>query len=1187
MATVDLGTYKAEILLDDSKFTSKMSAAERDIRNFESGAGRWGSRLGALATGAIAGLGASIAAVGTMAVKTGVDFNAMKEQSEIAWTTLLGSADEAKKTINDLVQLGAKTPFEFEGLDKSAKLLNMAGFEGEKLKETLIAVGDAVSAVGGGQEELEGVSMALFQMSAKGKASAEEMNQLAERGIPAWEILSETMGKPIPELMKMSEQGKLMANQVIPALVKGMGERFGGAMEKQSQTFNGLMSTLKDNLKSFTAMITSDLFEKIKSFLPTIIDFVNRISDAFKNAGWKGVIQEILPPQVASSITQNIGILKQIISDFVAFGKDIWKKYGDEISATAKASWQTISQTIKGLLEIIRGVIKTVLSLISGDWKGAWEGIKSIAKGVWDTIGGFIKNATNGIQNIIKASLEIVKNIFSTVWNGIKTLVSTIWNSIKSTISTTLNGISSNIQSIWNNIKNAISNTLNSIKTTVSNIWNGIKSSISSTIHSISSIVSSVFNSVKSNVSSIFNSIKSTALSVWNGIKSSISTAVNTAKSAVSSAFSSMKSAVSSIMSGIKSIITSMWNSAVSFLKGINLFSIGKDIIQGLINGISSMVGSIKKRVEEIARNIPAWAKKILGIRSPSRVMMEVGQWTTIGFAKGIESKKKDVEKSSKKTAEAAKKAFEEQFKSAQYNFKIGKIDESQYISKLRTILKEYAKTSDQIRKVNLEIKKIQDEQAKKTAEIVKKTFEQGKQAIEYQKQIRNVSLEQELQWWNNLAKLFKKGTKERMEAEKEYARVKDEITKRNFENEKRWFEEKKYYNQLSLMQELESLNTVAKRYKQGTEERIYWEKEIYRVKKEISDRIAQINDEYVSKIEEANKRLADSEKQLTEEYQRAVDERAKSLYSFAGLFDEIKIDSNVTGEQLLKNLEDQVKAFEEWQRNIQILVSRGLDKGLIEELQDLGPKAYAEIQALTTLSDSQLQEYAKLWKEKHELAKDEATKELEGLKTETQNKIQELRKETAKELEQYKAEWIKKIQEIKTGTQTGLKDWKTSMKTIGMDAIQGLIDGMKSMTGSLQTQAKEIANVVSKTIKDALKIKSPSRVMMEVGNFISEGLAIGMNSQSNLVEKASNNLANKVLAIPNTLSFSLSTKRGSLGLLMGRNSQTNSTVHNEINLSPTFQFSVNGTLDKSQAEKIADITIERMIHKLKPYGFV
>ncbi|MGX1902434.1 tape measure protein [Thermolongibacillus altinsuensis] len=547
MATVDLGSYKAEIVLDDSKFTSKMNEAERDLKNFESGAGTWGSRLGTLATGAIAGLGAAIGAIGVAAGKTGIEFNAMMEQSEIAWTTLLGSAEEAKQTIEDLKELGAKTPFEFEGLDKSAKLLNMAGFEGEKLKETLVAVGDAVSAVGGGQEELEGVSMALFQMSAKGKASAEEMNQLAERGIPAWEILSQTMGKPIPELMKMSEQGKLMADQVIPALVEGMGERFGGAMEKQSQTFNGLMSTLKDNLKSFSAMITSDLFEKIKSFLPPIIDFINHISDAFKNAGWKGVIQEILPPQVASSITQNIQLIRNIISDFVTFGKNIWKQYGDEISATAKATWEAISQTIKGLLEIIRGVIKTVLSLISGDWKGAWEGIKSIAKGVWDTIGGVIKNATNGIQNIIKASLEIVKNIFSTVWNGIKALVSTIWNSIKSTISTTLNGISSNIQSIWNNIKNAISNTLNSIKTTVSNIWNGIKSSISSTINSISSTVSSVFNSIKTNVSNIFNSIKSTATSIWNGIKTAITSPIESAKNTVLGIIDKIKDAFSNL----------------------------------------------------------------------------------------------------------------------------------------------------------------------------------------------------------------------------------------------------------------------------------------------------------------------------------------------------------------------------------------------------------------------------------------------------------------------------------------------------------------------------------------------------------------------------------------------------------------------------------------------------------------
>jgi tape measure domain-containing protein len=612
MATVDLGTYKAEIVLDDSKFTSKMNAAERDLQSFESGTSTWGSRIGALATGAIAGLGASIAAVGTMAAKTGIDFNAMMEQSEIAWTTLLGSADEAKKTINDLVELGAKTPFEFEGLDKSAKLLNMAGFEGEKLKETLIAVGDAVSAVGGGQEELEGVSMALFQMSAKGKASAEEMNQLAERGIPAWEILSETMGKPIPELMKMSEQGKLMADQVIPALVKGMGERFGGAMEKQSQTFNGLMSTLKDNLKSFTAMITSDLFEKIKSFLPPIIDFINQISDAFKNAGWKGVIQEILPPQVASSITQNLGILKQIISDFVTFGKNIWKQYGDEISATAKATWEAVSQTIKGLLEIIRGVIKTVLSLISGDWKGAWDGVKSIAEGVWNTISGLIKNFTQGIQNTIKSSLEIVKNIFSTIWNGIVSLIKNIWNNIKSSISSTLSNIVSNIQSSWNNAKNFISSILNSIKSTVSNIWNGIKSTISGTLNNIRSSISNIWNSIKNSISSTLNSVKSTVVNIWNGIKSSISSTINNISSTVSSVFNSVKSKVSSIFNSIKSTATSVWN--------------------GIKSAITSPIESAKKTVLSIIDAIKsAFSKMKISIPKPKLPHINV-DWKSFGI---------------------------------------------------------------------------------------------------------------------------------------------------------------------------------------------------------------------------------------------------------------------------------------------------------------------------------------------------------------------------------------------------------------------------------------------------------------------------------------------------------------------------------------------------------------------------
>jgi phage-related protein len=135
----------------------------------------------------------------------------------------------------------------------------------------------------------------------------------------------------------------------------------------------------------------------------------------------------------------------------------------------------------------------------------------------------------------------------------------------------------------------------------------------------------------------LFNGIKSLASSIWNGIKSAISIAVSAARSAVSGAFSAMRNTVSSIMSGIKSTITSMWNSAVRFLKGINLYSIGKNIIQGLINGIKGMAGAVYQKAKEIADKVKSTIKKALGIHSPSRVMRdEVGKWIPIGLAEGI-----------------------------------------------------------------------------------------------------------------------------------------------------------------------------------------------------------------------------------------------------------------------------------------------------------------------------------------------------------------------------------------------------------------------------------------------------------------------------------------------------------------------------------------------------------------------
>lgn len=207
----------------------------------------------------------ALGAAAANAVKTGFEYNAQLEQAQISWATILRDEKAATVQMQKLTQMAANSPFEFAGLDSAAKKLTMAGFSGEGLTTALRSVGDAVSAIGGGQGALDGISTALFQIYTKGKLSAEEMLQLAERGIPAWEILSKKMGVSMAELQKMTTDGKVMAQEVVPLLVEGLGERFGGAMEKQSKSMTGMLSTAKELVKSFFGNTTESAFATIKA----------------------------------------------------------------------------------------------------------------------------------------------------------------------------------------------------------------------------------------------------------------------------------------------------------------------------------------------------------------------------------------------------------------------------------------------------------------------------------------------------------------------------------------------------------------------------------------------------------------------------------------------------------------------------------------------------------------------------------------------------------------------------------------------------------------------------------------------------------------------------------------------------------------------------------------------------------
>jgi phage-related minor tail protein len=142
-----------------------------------------------------------------------------------------------------------------------------------------------------------------------------------------------------------------------------------------------------------------------------------------------------------------------------------------------------------------------------------------------------------------------------------------------------------------------------------------------------------------------WDTIKAKAVEIWGSISSWLSQIWQSLKTKAGETWEGMKNTISQKLESAKSKVREIWNSIVNFLKSIDLVQIGKNIIQGLINGLGSLKDRALAKAAEIANGIKSRIKSALGIHSPSRVMMELGEYTGEGFVLGLQSAIRDIQR--------------------------------------------------------------------------------------------------------------------------------------------------------------------------------------------------------------------------------------------------------------------------------------------------------------------------------------------------------------------------------------------------------------------------------------------------------------------------------------------------------------------------------------------------------------
>ena len=289
---------------------SRLSDAENGLGEFSDQTRTSGDDLaasvtaGTLAAKAYAAIGSTLLSAGKKVVEAGVSYNAQLEQYQTALTNMLGSASAAENALEQIKQDAARTPFDTAGLVKANELLISTGVDADSSRKVILALGDAVSATGGGNEELSRMAQNLQQIKNAGKATAADIKQFAYAGIDVYGILADYTGKSTAEVQKMT----VTYDVLTAALEKASDEggRYYNSMSTQSETLNGQMSTLTDNATQLAGLMTADLTDGIKMVVGNLNDMTVAAAEAYKTDGWVGLAKEIasLNPLISGVISE-------------------------------------------------------------------------------------------------------------------------------------------------------------------------------------------------------------------------------------------------------------------------------------------------------------------------------------------------------------------------------------------------------------------------------------------------------------------------------------------------------------------------------------------------------------------------------------------------------------------------------------------------------------------------------------------------------------------------------------------------------------------------------------------------------------------------------------------------------------------------------------------------------------------
>lgn len=426
---------------DDLETVSKQSKkATSGIKGFADKCNKMTGALSAIAAvqlgSVFTGMAGGILNMGIASVQAA----AQMRQYEIAFQTMLKSAEAGTQMLRDLQQFAAETSFDVPGVVSAGQQLMAFGFKAEEIIPMLTNLGDAASGLGLGTEGVSRLAYALGQMQTSGKLNAQDMMQLTSAGISAWDMLAQAAGKTVAEMKDLCSKGAIDSKAAVQTIVAGMNDQFGGMMAKTSDEVSGLLANIEETAGNTSAAVGKYLTEafNIKGILKDVSDRLGEFQQKMQTATEQGksmgdVIKECVPAPVIAAIgafaavlvvvsvaaVATLGAVLGLSAGIVAAGAAIGAAialiitYWDDLANAVKAAVQGILDTVviisTAVTEAILGVVRWILDTI-GDM---WADITGDHNNWFNDFADMLGDAMDAVEDFARKAIEWFNKVFA------------------------------------------------------------------------------------------------------------------------------------------------------------------------------------------------------------------------------------------------------------------------------------------------------------------------------------------------------------------------------------------------------------------------------------------------------------------------------------------------------------------------------------------------------------------------------------------------------------------------------------------------------------------------------------------------------------------------------------------------------------------------------------------------------